>query len=144
MKIGQGGGVVGSAQITDGAIVDADVNAAAAIAQSKIAASLNGNTDLITTEVGLTDTLSVTTVAGQRLIVLANFNLTGGAGACTCDLKYGGVTKKTINAMNNATQTGSFMEYTEIPGAGTANIQIVPSAGSVTNATILVIKLRSA
>ena len=40
MKIGSGGGVVGSAQITDNSITNADINSAAVIARAKLASGL--------------------------------------------------------------------------------------------------------
>jgi hypothetical protein len=137
-----GGSSVTSANIVDGEIVNADISPSAGIVQSKIAAQANANADIVSVEIGSATPYSLTTVAGQRVLVIASFNLTGGAGACTVDLQYNGVTKHSIASMNNATTQGNCMMYSEVPGAATANITIVPSAGSVSNPRITVIKFK--
>lgn len=148
MKIGSGGSVVGSAQITDGAIVDADINAAAAIAQTKLAGSANGNTDLIAVERTVGATHSLTTVAGQRVVVIATGNLSISSSTVvdTVNLKYGGVTKDSIEvgeSGGNANNRDAFcLTYTEVPGAATANITVDAGTYGPTNVKILVLKFK--
>lgn len=137
-----GGGVVGSAQITDGAIVNADVNAAAAIVQSKIAGTANGNTDIIAAESSYATTHSLTTVAGQRVVVIASVRPDGAAGLVTVSLQYNGVTKhSTVVGSNSDGQMVTLM-YTEVPGAATANITLTTTAGTLDEPCIMVIKMK--
>lgn len=137
-----GGGVVGSAQITDGAIVNADVNAAAAIVQSKIAGTANGNTDIIAAESSYATTHSLTTVAGQRVLVFATFRPDGAAGLTTVELKYNGVTKHSASVGSNSDGQMVMLMYTEVPGAATANITLTSSAGTLLAPCIMVLKLK--
>jgi hypothetical protein len=148
MKIGSGGSVVGSAQITDDSIVNADINSAAAIAQTKVAGSSNGNTDLIAFERTAAATHSLTTVTGQRVLVIATGNV-GIASATTLTsvtLKYNGVTKATIEvgeSGGSANNRDAFcLTYSEVPGAATANITIECADYGPTNCAISVIKIK--
>lgn len=140
--LGGGASNIGSASITDGAIVNADINANAAIAQSKLAASLNGDTDLFAIEQGTAATQSVTTVAGQRLLVLCRFMKTN-TGA-TVSLKYGGVTKDSITWINQSFTEEGWLMYSEVPGAATANITLETTGGAFSEIKMIVVKLKSA
>jgi hypothetical protein len=76
-------------------------------------------------------TLSLTTTAGQKVIVWAKGHVqpsgTGG-GAYDVNLKYDGVVKDKITvdaASSTAARFETFaLQYTETPGAGTANITV--------------------
>lgn len=86
-----------------------------------------------TTSSTTTVTHSLTTIAGQRVVVFAKGKKTSGvAGDIT--LLYDGVVKDTISSADS----GPFaLMYTEVPGAGTKNITI-SNGGS--NEVILVFK----
>lgn len=137
-----GGTIVGSAQITDGAIVNADINAAAAIAQSKIAGHTNASTDIIRVESTAGTTHSLTTAAGERVIVFASFTPDGAAGIVTVNLKYNSVVKHTMSVGSNSDNTGMTLQYTEVPGAATANITVDSSAGTIGSCVITVLILK--
>jgi len=91
----------------------------------------------IETIAGLTH--SLTTTAGQRVIVWAKGDLhIGGSGSATITLQYNSVTKDTqsIDVAYAHRQAFSLM-YTETPGAGTQNITV--SAGD--RVVIIVMKI---
>lgn len=140
-----GGSSVTSANIVDGEIVNADISASAAIAQSKIAGSVPNNTDLISFEQTVGTTHSLTTVAGQRVLVIATGQENHGTGNQTTNLQYNAVTKATVDmgAGTSTTYNNFCLQYTEVPGAATQNITVT-SGGTLANVTITVIKLRSA
>lgn len=140
----QGGSQIGSSNITDGAIVNADINANANIDQSKIGDSLNDNTGLVSVQVSTTGSISVTTVANQRLVVFAAGEPAGAAGMQTVSLRYNGVTKDSRGESTGATHNSFKLQYTEVPGAGTQTIDLAISGGSIANSTIIVMKFRCA
>lgn len=78
-----------------------------------------------------TSPYSLTTTAGQRVIVFARgvYTTTGG-GAVSYNLTYNGVTKDTVTVQLGAGADRNVFSlmYTEIPGAATANVAI--SGGS--------------
>jgi hypothetical protein len=87
-------------------------------------------------------TLSLTTIAGQKVIVIAKGNYSGASGADTVLLKYNGVTKDTlaIDGIDSANESNAFMlMYTETPGAATANITVT-SGYTLGNIVIIAIK----
>ena len=143
-----GGSNVGSAQINDGAIVNADVNAAAAIAQSKLAGSANGDTDLIAFELTNGATHSLTTVANQRVLVIVRAGIRVNSSTLdgTITVSYGGVGKKTIGWDVPSVGTSSLapvtLMYTEVPGAATANITVASSVYGLEDVQIVVIKMK--
>ena len=144
--ITSGGANVGSSQINDGAIINADINVAAAIAQSKIAGTLNGNTDIISVETTAGTTHSLTTVAGQKVIVWAKGSIAETTTTLTLTLKYNGVTKDTVVQTYNDTGASSWpfaLVYTETPGAATQNITIETTSGTINNPVIVVIKVKA-
>lgn len=143
-----GGSQVTSDNIIDGSIVNADVAAGAAIAQTKLAGSSNGNTDIIAFERTAAATHSLTTVAGQRVLVIATGNL-GISSSTTLDtvrLKYNGVDQATVEvgesggAVNN--RDSFCLTYIAQPGAATANITITADTYTPTNCAITVIKIK--
>lgn len=136
-----GGSSVTSANIVDGEIVNADINAAAAIAQSKIAGSANGNTDLVAIETSDTGTLSLTTVANQRVVVLAFVVIDGGIEATTT-LSYNAVAKdEKLGQSASASEYTVPLMYTETPGAATANIT-VSSTDTILESRIIAFKFK--
>ncbi len=140
-----GGSQVGSSQIVDGAIVNADVNNAAAIAQSKIGAGLNGNTDIISFENEEAVLHSLTTLANQRVIVIVT-GVSTHVAARTITVSYGGVAKQTITTglAGGSVPNPYTMIYSEVPGAATADITVAASAGSLSDTNICVLKIKSA
>lgn len=137
-----GGSQVGSAQINDGSIVNADVNAAAAIAQSKLGDNLGDDTDICNVELSYAATHSLTTDANTKVLVIASFRPDGAAGLTTAALKYNGVTKHSASVGSNSDgQMVTFM-YAEKPGAATANITLTTSAGTLLNPCITVLKFK--
>lgn len=137
-----GGGQVGSSQITDDSIVNADVNSAAAIAQAKLAGAVDADTDIIKAELSYSSTHSLTTVAGQKVVVIASFRPDGAAGLTTAALKYNGVTKHSASVGSNSDGQMVTLMYSEIPGAATANITLTTSAGTLLNPCIVVLKIK--
>lgn len=140
-----GGSQIGSSNITDGAILNADINASAAIAQSKIAGSGNNNSDIIAVVSGSDAALSVTTVADQRMIVFINGYYTSNGVNGTISGQRGGVSKQTISAGGDSTEPYPFsLMWLETPGAVTEDISVSPSAqNTITSYNIVVVKLKS-
>lgn len=138
-----GGSIVGSAQITDGAIVNADVNAAAAIAQSKIAGAAGSSSDIVRVLTSSNAALSVTTLAGEKVVAWAFGNTAGAVGAALVSINYNSVAKCTAECETGLNQAKSFcVGYTETPGAATNNITVTTSAGSLANYSIIAIILK--
>lgn len=91
-------------------------------------------------------THSLTTTAGQRVIVFATGGYTSAAAAThTASILYNGVTKQSFvtNRTNSSNPDGgSFaLIYTEIPGAATADITVTLSSGTLDGVKIMVIKI---
>jgi hypothetical protein len=140
-----GGSQVGSAQINDGAIVNADVNAAAGIAQSKIAGNANAAGDIVSVETTAGVTHALTTLAGERVLVIAKGNLSDGTGtARTISLNYNGVAQDSVvtTGGGSATRIGFCLTYTAIHGADTQNITVTTTGGALENVDIMVLKLK--
>lgn len=143
-----GGSLVTSSNIVDGEIINDDIAAAAAIAQAKIAGILDDGNDIVDVEVTVGSTHSLTTVAGQRVVVFAkgSVNINGGPSSTTINLNYNSVLKDTVSAGENSTSSTSHhpfsLMYTEIPGAATQNITVTGSSYTPSNVVILVLKLR--
>jgi hypothetical protein len=89
-------------------------------------------------------THALTTTAGQRVIVWAKGYKDGDNNA-TITLKYNGVTKDTLYLGNGGGSYWSEMPfalmYTESPAAGTRNITVETTAGSINNVVIIVMKI---
>lgn len=83
-------------------------------------------------------THSLVTVADQKVMVWAKGTDDSGGG--TIELKYNGVTKDTVVIGNHAYSHGFALMYTETPGAGTQDITVTTTSGSITNAVIMVLK----
>jgi hypothetical protein len=86
-------------------------------------------------------THSLTTTAGQKVIVWAKSDLSTVGGTTTVTLKYDGVTKDTISFDASGDTRSLTMMYTEIPGAATANIVLATDVGSLSNTVIIVMKI---
>lgn len=92
-------------------------------------------------------THSLTTLAGQKVIVWVKGNQTnnGSSGTATLTLKYNGVTKDTQTIFRNGNTGGDVltfsMMYTETPGAATANIVAATDLGLLSNVVIIVLKI---
>src|SRR4051794_37900880 len=88
-------------------------------------------------------THSLTTVAGQKVIVWAKGSVNGSGGINqTVLLKYNGVTKDTILVRaGNSTDTPFEVMYTETPGAATQNITVTISGDTLNNVVIIVLKI---
>ena len=98
-------------------------------------------TTSIAIETSVGETHSLTTVAGQTVIVWVTGTHTGSSGANDIELKYNNVVKYTITPdPANAGDVVSFaMMYTETPGAATANITVV---SGLTLATVKIVVLK--
>ena len=96
-------------------------------------------------ETGTGTTYSLTTVANQKVVVFVSGQVTGASTGITAtlSLKYNGVTKHTTVAGVIASGDASpfALQYSEIPGAGTQNITVTTSAGTLSNVSIIVLKL---
>lgn len=141
-----GGSQVTSGNIVDGSILDADVNAAAAIALTKLSGLIGNPGTFLSIEYTSGATHSLTTVANQRVLVIGKCDgaaLSGGVAGMT--LLYNGVEKDRagFQADSDNGPDALIALYTEVPGAGTQNITI-STFGSVTlsNQKIFVIKLQ--
>ena len=91
-------------------------------------------------------THSLTTVAGQAVIVWATGNVNGNSNDRTVTLKYNGVTKcQTVSdgvGLTGSDQQVPFaLMYTEVPGAATANITVDAGAVNVFDVKIIVLKI---
>lgn len=143
-----GGSTVTSANIVDGEIVNADVSPTAAIAQTKLAGTSNGNTDVIACETSSSVPYSLTTVANQRVIVIVSGRILMNAGPTqdTINLQYNGVTKSSVTVGYSTTSASSFMPFTlmysEVPGAATANIGLTTTTYTPADVDVTVIKLK--
>jgi len=69
-------------------------------------------------------THSLTTTAGQRVVVWAKGDTGDSAGSGTFNLQYDGVTKDTYVFANTGGRSSFSLMYTESPSAGTRNITI--------------------
>ena len=98
---------------------------------------------LVEVEVTQGTTHSLTTTAGQRVVVIAKGDWTNSTSAQTIKLNYGGVTKDSVGVKQAATadKLPFCLMYTEIPGAGTQNITVTATAGNLANVVILVFKI---
>lgn len=90
-------------------------------------------------------THSLTTVANQKVLVIAKGNLQGTGDAVAINLKYNGVTKDTVTVRpSSSSHRDAFcLMYTEVPGAATQNITVEEDSvsGTLENVVIIVIKL---
>jgi hypothetical protein len=87
-------------------------------------------------------TLSLTTIASEKVLVFAKGNISGSGSVQTINLQYNGVTKDSVSVSNpdDASGNGSFtLMYTETPGAATHNVTV---SGTVANVVIMVIHLK--
>lgn len=137
-----GGSLVTTSEIVDSTIVNADIAAAAAIAQSKIAAQANNNTDIVSVERTVGTTHSLTTVAGQKVTVIASGWHQSAGTDSTLNLKYNGVTKASATfKLGNTQRCGFCLQYQEVPGAATQNITVADADAN--EVTITVIKTKA-
>ena len=106
------------------------------IATTAFVAGLN----TIETTTGTTH--SLTTTAGQRVMVWAKGTRTHDNSDYVVTLKYGGVTKDTvkINGSSSSDFVSFALMYTETPGAATADITVETSGGTLSDVVILVLK----
>jgi len=85
-------------------------------------------------------TLSLTTTAGQKVIVWAKGDCEDTAGDTVVNLKYNSVTKDSVAvgpAVTTSNENYPFaLQYTETPGAGTQNVTVDGSA-SLANVVII-------
>lgn len=100
----------------------------------------------ITIETTAGTTHSLTTTAGQKVIVwVSGQTYFNGDIGTKLSLKYNGVTKHEqdmrVAGTSDNFQLSFALEYTETPGAGTHDITVITSTGSITNVKIIVIKI---
>lgn len=89
-------------------------------------------------------THSLTTVAGQKVIVWAKGNVDSNTNDRVISLKYNGVTKDTTTTDGGGGGTAQVpfaLMYTETPGAATHDITVTASAGALAEVTIIVLKI---
>lgn len=100
-----------------------------------------GNPFAVETTTGTTH--SLTTIAGQRVVVWVKCEHLNSSSNATITLKYNSVIKDTI-ALKQASSDDRLavsLMYTETPGAATQNITVETSAGSLANTVIIVFKI---
>lgn len=125
----QGGSQVGSAQINDGAIVNADINANAAISISKLSNSAYALLASVTLVApGLT--LNSGTFTGKRFLRVI-IDAVSYAGAGSMIMQFNGDTGANYDA-NNATDGGASGKVT-----GQTSATILPSAGAQSRRVVL-------
>lgn len=79
--------------------------------------------------------LSLTTAATDKVVVWARGTITGSASAGSVAVIYNGVTKDALEVKQAAAadQTAFYLQYSEVPGAATANIVVsVIATGALT------------
>jgi len=89
-----------------------------------------------------TATLSVTTSGTETIMVWAKASHEGGGSASNAiiSLKYNAVTKDTVVSDDGAAASGSVaLQYTEVPAAGTQDITLTTSSGTLANIKIMYI-----
>lgn len=129
----------------------ADMNAdiAAIVAQGAPDASISTKginyLPIIETTTGVTH--SLTTIAGEKVIVWAKGSLTDAANDRTIKLTYNGVQKDilSVDASSSGDDVPFSMMYTETPGAGTANITVISDSGGsgvLSQVVIIVMKIK--
>lgn len=101
---------------------------------------------VLTIETTSGTTHSLTTTAGQRVMVWAKCSVEGGtSGDITVTLAYNSVAKDTATGDDdNITANFKYpyaLMYTETPGAATANITLSTSFGSIVQPVIMVLKI---
>jgi hypothetical protein len=101
--------------------------------------AMGSNAIVIETTAGVTH--SLTTIAGQVVVVWAKGVVSNNGGAASVTLKYNTVTKDTITTINTSVDQSFSLIYTETPGAATANITVETSYGSLSNVKIIVMKI---
>lgn len=101
---------------------------------------------LVSFETTAAATYALTTVASEKVLVIAKGDITGSINFNTdVTLKYNSVVKDTVTVRHSssAVERHAFsLTYTETPGAATHNITVETSAGSLANVVIMVIKLK--
>ncbi len=98
----------------------------------------------ITVETTTGTTHSLTTTAGQKVIVWAKGSVADNANDRTILLKYNGVTKDTtvVDAGGGGTSDLAWSAmYTETPGAATQNVTVTCATGSLFNTVIIIMKI---
>jgi hypothetical protein len=101
---------------------------------------------LVSFETTAAATHSLTTIASEKVLVVAKGDITGSLNSDTdVSLKYNSVAKDkvTIRHSSSSVERHAFtLTYTETPGAATHNITVEAGAGSLANVVIMVIKLK--
>lgn len=144
MFISSGGSVVGSSNITDGAIVNADINNAAAIPIGKLDIKEDATIPFVAIESTAGATHSLTTIANQECMIVVTGSTNGAIGARDINLKYNGtILAKTDIKIDGGTLAERWpfaITANVTPGAATANIT-VDGGSALANINIVVLKL---
>lgn len=91
---------------------------------------------------------SLTTTAAQRVFVTAKgwVGFNSSTNEITVELKYNGVTKDSVTIGVTTTSSNAklsfFLQYTEIPGAGTQNVTVTTTGYTAQDVKIVVQKVR--
>lgn len=127
---------------TDGTLAS---NSDAKLPSEKAVKTYVDSQALLTVETTTGTTHSLTTTAGQVVMVFVSGNIYNGSGVInlTVDLKYNGVTKHSFYKPNlsSPASDGFALQYTETPGAGTHDITVVTDGGTLTAIKIMVLKI---
>tara|TARA_R100000365_G_C2737970_1_gene66989 strand:+ start:341 stop:1114 length:774 start_codon:yes stop_codon:yes gene_type:complete len=84
-------------------------------------------------------THSLTTTAGQKVVVTVKGNFTTGGSSSSVTLSYNSVAKDTVSInVLNAWTIPFTLQYTETPGAATQNITVSAASGTLANVKIIV------
>lgn len=88
-------------------------------------------------------THSLTTTAGQKVVVWAKGDVESSNSGCTITLKYNGVAKDNVytTAYQSSARAAFSLMYTETPGAATQNITVTTDGGALANVMIIVLKI---
>lgn len=103
---------------------------------------------MVAASITVATTKSLTTVAGQRVLVFAKGDMYagGGGGAGSATLKYNGVQKDIAehNNISSSSNTSFALMYTETPGAATADITVEGGGNaSLRNVVICVLTMNN-
>lgn len=145
--ITSGGSLINTQSIVNGTIVNEDINAAAAIALTKLAGLIGNPGDFISIAQTTGTTVDVTLDGNTRILVLAKGDITTtGNETVTYSLRQDTVVKDTVisNASSGGDRVPWSLMYSEVPAADTYTIDVIDDAGmgDVANVKIMVIKLR--
>lgn len=104
---------------------------------------ITGSVKTVSASQSTNATTSLTTTAGQVVLVLARVDIThNNSNAYTITLQLGGVTKdSSVIKYSNTNQSNVFLHFVETPGATTQNLTIGTTGGSIITVKYTILKI---